>query len=381
MNYSNFPIEVSIVMPCLNEKDGVAFCVKTAVRALKDNNIDGEVLVVDNGSSDGSAELAQASGARVILQELKGYGQAYKKGISQARGRFILIGDADGTYDFSDIMKFIEPLRQGYDFVNGNRMRGKIHKDAMSLLNRYFGNPFLSILLNLFFKSGLSDVYCGMKAFTMLAYDKIKPISTGMEFALELIINASRFRLRTKEVPIELFPRKGKSKLRPFRDAWRSIRFMLLFSPNYLFLLPGAVMFLTGLSGMVLLTRGPVKIMSHTFDFHAMLFSSYLALLGFQLVNLGFFAKSYSLSEGFEVKNSFFNKFYYIFNLEKGILLGLFLMSIGLLIVFFIIKKWFFLGAVAQERQELFSLTLIIVGVQIIFSSFLISLLGMKSRR
>jgi len=250
----------------------------------------------------------------------------------------------------------------------------------MPFLHRYFGNPLLSFLLNLFFKSGFGDVYCGMKAFTRKAYEQVRPISSGMEFALELIINASRYGLKRTEVSINLRPRKGKSKLRPLRDAWRSLRFMLLFSPNYLFILPGSLLFLIGFFGMILLLNGPVGFINHTFDFHAMIFSGILVLLGFQLINLGFFAKSYALSEGFEKKNSFFINFYRVFNLEKGLIIGSVLIVFGLLRIFFILKKWFFLGSLVQERHELFALIIIIVGIQIIFSSFLISLIGMKHR-
>jgi len=373
-------LEVSIVMPCLNEEEAVALCVKQAITALKENNLKGEIIVSDNGSSDSSRELAVKSGARVVVEKIKGYGRAYNLGIASAKGKYIVIGDSDGTYDFSGIIKFIEPLRHGYAFVNGSRIKGKIHKGAMPFLHRYFGNPLLSFLLNLFFKSGFSDVYCGMKAFTKEAYEIIKPISPGMEFALELIINAARSSLKRMEVPIELFPRRGRSKLRPFKDTWRSLRFMLLFSPNYLFILPGAVLFLTGFSGMVLLSGGPVRFLNHIFDFHAMIFSSILVLLGFQLVNLGFFAKAYALSEGFEKRDSFFTGFYKAFNLEKGILIGFLLIAFGLFIVFSIIKQWIFFGAMAQERRELFALMTIMIGIQIIFSSFLISLMGMKYR-
>lgn len=377
-NFQTDCVEVSIVMPCLNEKDAVGLCVSQAVNTLKANSLKGEVIVSDNGSCDNSQELAQSAGARLVLEKIKGYGRAYKTGIAEARGKYIIIADSDGTYDFSNIVKFIEPLRQGYAFVNGSRLKGKIHKGAMPFLHRYLGNPFLSFALNLFFKSGFTDVYCGMKAFTKEAYEKIKPISPGMEFALELIINATRFDLRRTEVPIELFPRKGKSKLRPFKDAWRSLRFMLLFSPNYLFIFPGGLLFLSGFLGMAVLLKGPVSLWNHTFDFHAMIFSSILILLGFQLLNLGFFAKSYALAEGFERRNTFFTNFYKAFNLEKGIFLGILLIVFGVFVVFSILKEWIFLGAVARERQELFALTIIIIGVQVIFSSFLISLIGMK---
>lgn len=378
MTNKNASVEVSIVMPCLNEQEAVASCVKQALDAFKENSVNGEVIVVDNDSTDNSRELAIQAGARLFLEKSRGYGRAYKLGMAEADGKYIVIGDSDGTYNFSSIIKFIEPLKNGYEFVNGSRLKGKIHKGAMPFLHRYFGNPLLSFLLNSFFKSGFSDVYCGMKAFTKEAYERIKPISPGMEFALELIINASRIDLKRTEVAIELFPRKGKSKLRPFKDAWRSLRFMLLFSPNYLFILPGGILFLLGSLGMISLLKGPVSFFNHIFDLHAMIFSSILVLLGFQLLNLGFFAKSYALSEGFERKNSFFTGFYKIFNLEKGILFGLLLVGFGLFMVFSIVKQWFFLGALAQERRELFALIIIIIGIQIIFSSFLISLIGMK---
>lgn len=373
-------LEVSVVIPCLNEEESVASCVRQAKGALKENNLEGEVIVVDNGSTDNSKELAVEAGARVLLEELKGYGRAYQLGIQEAKGKYIIIGDADGTYDFSAIMKFIGPLRNGYDFVNGNRLKGKIYKGAMSILHRYFGNPMLSFLLNLFFKSGFQDAYCGMKAFTREAYEKIRPISPGMEFALELIINSSKQGLKRTEVPVELYPRKGKSKLRTFKDGWRSLRFMLLFSPNYLFVIPGSLLFVIGFLGMALLLKGPLIFLNHTFDFHAMIFSSMLTLLGFQLINLGFFAKSYALTEGFETRNSFFMNFYKVFNLERGGLLGIILILFGLLIILSILKDWIFVGALPQERRELLALIIIIIGIQIIFSSFLISLIGMKNR-
>jgi len=373
-------MEVSIVMPCLNEEKTIGICVKKALKAIGENNLKGEVIVSDNGSVDHSVEIAEQEGARIVLQKKKGYGHAYQLGISEAKGKYIIIGDSDDTYDFSNIMKFIEPLRQGYEFVNGSRIKGRIHKGAMPFLHRYLGNPALSFILNIFFKSGFSDVYCGMKAFTKDAYQKINPISPGMEYALELIINASKLNLKRTETPIDLYLRKGESKLRTFRDGWRSLRFMLLYCPNYLFIIPGSMVFLIGFAGMFMLLKGPVNFLGHIFDFHAMIFSSMLVLLGFQLINLGFFAKSYALTEGFERKNSFFLNFYKVFNLEKGILLGGFLAFFGFFMSISILKKWFLFGPIAQERRELFALTLIIIGIQVIFSSFLISLIGMKNK-
>ncbi len=341
-----------------------------------------EIIFVDNGSADQSVLWVEKNYKEVKIIRNKanlGFAKANNQGFELARGKYIIIGDSDATYDFSEIMKFIEPLRRGYEFVNGSRMKGKIHGCAMSFLHRYFGNPLLSLILNLFFKSGFSDVYCGMKAFTKEAYEKIRPISPGMEFALELVINASRLNLKRIEVPVVLYPRKGVSKLRTFRDGWRSLRFMLLYSPIYLFIIPGILIFLSGSIGIFILLNGPIKILNHTFDFHAMIFSSMLTILGFQLVNLGLFAKSYAIAEGFEKKDSFFSNFYKFFNLEKGILVGGVFVITGLFIAFSIIRQWLVFGSMSQERAELFASTLIIIGIQVIFSSFLISLIGMKN--
>ncbi len=373
-------MEVSIVMPCLNEEETIGICVKKAFKTIRENKLEGEVVVSDNGSTDNSIEIAKQEGARVVLQKKKGYGYAYQLGISEARGKHIIIGDSDNTYDFSDIMKFIEPLRKGYEFVNGSRIKGRIHKGAMPFLHRYLGNPAISFILNMFFKAGFSDAYCGMKAFTKEAYAKISSISPGMEYALELIINTSRLNLKRTEVPVDLYLRKGESKLRTFRDGWRSLRFMLLYCPNYLFLTPGITVFLIGFASMFILLNGPINFLGHVFDFHAMIFFSMLTLLGFQLISLGFFAKTYALTEGFERKNDFFQKFYRVFNLEKGILLGGFLVFFGFFMSISILKKWFLSGPIAQERHELFALTLVVIGIQVIFSSFLISLIGMKNK-
>lgn len=373
-------LEVSIVMPCLNEEETIGACVRKAVAALKENKIKGEVIVADNGSTDMSDQIARREGAIVYSEASKGYGRAYQMGISKARGKYIIIGDSDDTYDFSIIMKFIEPLRAGYEFVNGSRLKGTIHKGAMPLLHRYLGNPVLSFMLNLFFRSGFSDVYCGMKAFTKAAYLRIKPVSPGMEFALELIINASGCDLKRTEVPIQLHSRKGQSKLRTFRDGWRSLRFMLLYCPNYLFIIPGGLTFLVGLITMVMLLKGPVTFAGHTFDFHAMIFSSMMTLLGFQLINLGFFAKSYALTEGYERKSRFFVNFYKVFDLEKGIVVGGTFILAGLILALSIIRQWMLFGPVTQERKELLAITIIVIGIQTVFSSFLISLIGMKAR-
>lgn len=373
-------VEVSVVMPCLNEEGGIASCINKAKAAIRSNKLKAEIVVVDNGSTDRSVEIARNLGARVLIQNEKGYGRAYQMGISQAKGKYIVIGDSDDTYDFSIIMKFIDPLRTGYEFVNGSRLKGAIHKGAMPLLHRYLGNPVLSFILNLFFGSGFSDVYCGMKAFSKEAYLRMKPVSPGMEFALELIINASGCDLKRTEIPVQLHPRKGESKLRTFRDGWRSLRFMLLYCPNYLFIVPGGLTFLAGLVSMVLLLKGPVSFAGHTFDFQAMIFASMMTLLGFQLINLGFFAKSYALAEGYERKSRFYVNFCKVFDLEKGILAGGMFILAGLIIASSIIRHWMLFGPVTQERKALLAATVIVIGIQTVFSSFLISLIGLKTR-
>lgn len=227
MAKDNNIIEVSVVMPCLNEEETIGPCIDKAIRFFRENDIAGEVVVADNGSTDKSVEISTKEGARVVIEKVKGYGSAYKLGIREAKGKYIVIGDSDNTYDFLDCGKFLYQLRNGYEFINGSRIKGKIHSGAMPFLHQYLGNPALSFILNLCFKSGFSDVYCGMKAFSSDAYKKIKPESSGMEFALELIINASLLGLKRTEVPIELHLRKGKSKLSTFKDGWKSLKFII----------------------------------------------------------------------------------------------------------------------------------------------------------
>jgi len=276
-------MELSIVMVCLNEEKTVGACVKKALKAIRKNMLEGEIILVDNGSADKSAEIAEREGARVILENNKGYGRAYRLGISAANGRYVIIGDSDATYDFSEIMKFVKPLREGYEFVNGSRIKGKIHKGAMPVLHRYIGNPMFSFILNLFFKTNFSDAYCGIKAFRRQAYERMKFISLGMEFSLELIINASRLGLKRTEVPVVLHTRKGVSKLRTFVDGWRSLALILIYSPSYLFFVPGIMAFSVGFIGVCL----------YVFSSQMMTVFMISVLSGFLLINIGFLTKSY----------------------------------------------------------------------------------------
>lgn len=374
------PIEVSVVMPCLNEEQTIGLCIEKALQAFETYDILGEVIVADNGSTDSSVEIAESLGARVVHQPERGYGNAYLKGFAEAKGKYIIMGDSDNTYDFSEIDKFLQPLQNGYDFVSGNRLKSKIMPGAMPWLHKHIGNPFLSGFLNLLFHTGLSDAYCGMRGFTKEAYEQIRPISAGMEFNLELLINAAKSKLRMTEMPITLHPRKGESKLRTFRDGWRSLRFMLLYSPNHLFLLPGILLFILGALGMVILTFGSINLFGHTLGIHFLVLTSVLTLLGFQILHFWLCAKTYSLAERFEADNTFLLTFYKYFTLEKGIILGIFLFLVGFNILALILYKWIVsnFGPLYQEKPALFALTLIVIGVQTVFTSFFISAMSIK---
>ena len=259
-------IEVSVVMPCLNEEETIGACIEKAQNTLNELGIQGEIVIADNGSTDTSVEIAERLGARVVHQPLQGYGAAYLAGIAAAAGQYIIMGDSDDTYDFTDLERFITPLRNGYDFVIGNRLKGKILRGAMPPLHRYIGNPVLTGILNLLFRSGISDAHCGMRSFTQEAYQQMELRTTGMEFASEMIIKAIKADLKIEEIPITYYPREGESKLNSFRDGWRHLRFMLMLSPTYLFLIPGILLFLLGLVGTFALLPGPLQIDSHTYD-------------------------------------------------------------------------------------------------------------------
>jgi len=373
-------LEVSIVMPCLNEEETIGECVKKAWDSLREHGIQGEVVVSDNGSNDRSVEIATSMGARIVNQPLKGYGNAYHKGISEARGKYIIIGDSDNTYDFSEIHKFIAPLREGYDMVMGTRLKGKILPGAMPWLHRYIGNPFLSWFLNLLFHTGISDSHCGMRAFTKESYGKMHLKTSGMEFASEMVINASKARLKVTEVPITYYPRKGESKLHSFKDGWRHLRFMLMYSPTHLFLIPGFAIMLFGIFLILLLLRGPVFLFGHGFDIHFIVLGGIMTLLGYQVVQLGILAKSISFEKNILVEDKFVRSLSQRFTLEKGIALGLVLFFIGIAINFYILISWITagFGELHRVREALLGLILIVMGIQTIFSSFILSMLHLE---
>lgn len=373
-------IEVSVVMPCLNEEQTVGACVRKAKKALDNLGIKGEVVVVDNGSTDNSVGIAQREGARVIAEPEKGYGRAYLRGFKEASGDILIMGDADNTYDFSQIGKFILPIKEGYDFVIGSRYKGRIREGAMPWANRYIGNPTLTLLLKFFFKSNLSDVYSGMRAFTSKTYRKLNLISVGMEFALEMIVTVLRLKLKIKEVPIQYFPRKGISKLSPILDTWRSIRFMLLYSPNYLFLIPGLVLFILGIVFVFLFLRENVVLFGHVCGVHMMLVASLSAIVGFQIMNIGILAKSYSVSEKYINTDRMIKFFTVRFDLEKGIIFGLVFLLIGSAVNIKIFYDWIKVdfGTLDKIRLGIFALTFVAIGIQTIIFSFFLSILNLK---
>jgi len=373
--------EVSVVMPCLNEAETVGLCVEKAIAALDVNNIRGEVVVVDNGSTDGSPTIASAAGARVVHQPLAGYGNAYLKGFEEARGRYILMADSDDTYDFSALPRFIEPLRQGYEAVMGNRFQGRILPGAMPWLHRYIGNPLLSGVLNVFFKTGIGDAHCGMRAFTQEAYRAMRLQTGGMEFASEMVINAAKAGLNMTEVPITYYPRKGESKLESFRDGWRHLRFMLLYSPTHLFLWPGAVLMAIGLPAVLVLAFGPIEVLSVSFGIHWMFVASLLAILGFQVINLGFFARVFSLSSHIDrSEDAVVHFFTRAFRMEHGILVGVVMFALGMInfITVLFMKLRGDLFILNSMRLSIVALTFTVLGAQAIFASFFVSMMVVK---
>jgi len=374
---------VSVVIPCLDEAEAVGGCVSKALSAFAQLGVSGEVVVVDNGSRDGSGEAAARAGARVVLESRPGYGSALLCGFAAARGELLIMGDADGSYDFSAIPEFIERLRDhGADLVMGTRFKGRILPGAMPWANRFIGNPVLSGMLRLLFRTSVSDSHCGLRACTRAAYERMALRTTGMEFASEMVIAALQQGLRIEEVPITYHPRTGDSKLHPLRDAWRHVRFMLLFSHSYVFQLPGLLLLGLGATAMALLAEGPRRIFGHVWDFHVLLFGAGALFLGYSLTLFDLLAKTFSLGAGIGKPRPWLQVFLRWFTLERGLLVGGAVLLAGAGLEIKIVADWLSAGAGAlmAVRGITIGMALMGIGGQTLFASFLISLLLLERR-
>jgi glycosyltransferase involved in cell wall biosynthesis len=371
---------VSVVMPCLNEEAAIGACIEKIQRTFVQAGIAGEIVICDNGSTDTSVAIAERLGARVVHQPVRGYGNAYLKGFAAARGKYLVMGDADDTYDFTMIPQFLHALRdQGVDFVTGSRYLEGGHAH-ITALHRWFGNPALTRTLNLLFGTRYTDVYCGFRAFSREAYDRIQPVSPGMEFNLELAINAGLAKLRTAEIPITLAPRKGESKLRTFRDGWRSLRMMLLYSPNKLFFVPGGLLLTLGLVIHLAVLLGLVRFGGRPAAGVTAVFATIFSVVGFEILSLGLHAKTYSWSRRFDQDNRALAGFYRRFKLEGGLLLGGGLILLGGAILTAIVVEWVGSDLLPLPHPEWvsFGATIVIIGFSTLFSSLFISAMSMS---
>jgi len=370
---------VSVVIPCLNEAENIEQCVADALSALALAGISGEVIVADNGSGDGSAELAETAGARVIHEPVRGYGSAYLAGFAAARGEYIVMADADLTYDFNEIPRFLAELEVGADLVIGDRMQN-IHPGAMPWHHRYIGNPLLSSFLNLLFHTGVSDAHCGMRALRRDRLDLLDLRATGMEFASEMVVRAAKAKLDIRQFPIEYHPRGGESKLSSFRDGWRHLRFLILHSPRHLFIIPGGAMLALG-SLICLTVLARVDVLGRRWEVHTLIGGSLLSIVGAQVVTLGLCALAYATYLMGE-HDPWFDRMSGRYRLEHGLLLGGAIALLGSAMIAVIVLQWVQhgFGSLADERLAIVAATLLVIGIQIIFSSFLLSILGLRRR-
>jgi glycosyltransferase involved in cell wall biosynthesis len=369
-------VEVSVVIPTKNEEQAVGCCLEKVLKSFDEHNIDGEVILADN-STDRTPEIAQNMGARVITPDRLGYGYAYKYGFAQARGNYIVMGDADNTYDFEDIPRLLAPLRDGTaDMVMGSRLKGKILPGSMPTLHKYIGNPILTAFLNFFFKASVSDSHSGFRAFTKEAYEKMHLRSTGMEFASEMIIEAARRGIRIKEIPIIYHPRIGESKLSSFSDGWRHLKFMLLYTPKHLFIIPGMILFALGLFLMAVTALG-TNIGYHP-SVHTMIFGSLFLIGGYEIATLGLFAGVYGRTKDIIDLDEVTEWIVHNISLERGIEIGLVAFCTGFVYSLWRVITWVMNGfpSFPWLEQNLIAFTLIIVGLQTVFSSFFLNLIG-----
>ncbi len=383
-------IEVSVVIPCLNEEDTLARCIEKARQACREHSIAVEIVVADNGSTDLSRAIAERHGARVVMIKEPGYGSALMGGIAAASGQFVIIGDADDSYDFLELPKIVEKLREGFDLVQGCRLPaggGSIRPGAMPFLHRWIGNPFFSLLVRKWFRAPINDVYCGLRGFTKAMYERLDQRCTGMEFATEMIIKASLRGEKIAEVPITLYPDKRTSHaphLKTFRDGRRTFRYFLMCSPRWLFLVPGGVFIAFGLLGYLVAMPG-LRIGHSTFDAHTLLFASLSILCGYQCILFAIFAKTFATTEGFLPPDRHLERFFEVVNLEKGLVVAALAVLAGGSLLLVAIWQWWLtgFGHLDYARTMRFVVpgaTLVALGFQTVFSSFFVSLLGMRRK-
>ncbi|MFZ0977983.1 MAG: glycosyltransferase family 2 protein [Candidatus Acidiferrales bacterium] len=379
--------ELSVVMPCLNESRTLGTCIQKALAAIEKLGVRGEVIIADNGSTDGSQSLARNLGARVVSITSRGYGSALRGGIAAARGEYVIMGDSDDSYDFTQLGDFVAKLNQGYDLVMGNRYHGEIRQGAMPFLHRFLGNPVLSWIGRLFFGCPVGDFQCGLRAFRKDAIERLELQTTGMEFSTEMVVKATLFHLRIIEIPTTLSPdgRDRPPHLRTWRDGWRYLRFLLLYSPRWLFLYPGAILFLFGTAIGLWLLPGPRTVGGVTFDYHTLLFCAMAILIGFQSINFAVFTKTFAVTERLVPEDPRLTKAFRYVTLETGLTLGILLILAGAGTWIFGLSYWrsHHFGALDPDKTlrivipGFVSLTL---GIEIVLSSFFISVLGMGRR-
>jgi glycosyltransferase involved in cell wall biosynthesis len=383
-------LELSVVMPCLNEADTLETCIRKAQKALTEANIRGEIVIADNGSNDGSVEIAERCGARVVHVESKGYGNALMGGISSARGKYVIMGDADDSYDFLEIPRFVEKLREGYDLVQGCRLPwggGTVLPGAMPFLHRWWGNPMFTLMVRSWFRAPIHDVYCGLRGFTKSLYNRLDQRCTGMEFATEMIIKSSLYKEKIAEVPITLHPDGRKAHpphLKTFRDGWRTLRFFLMYSPRSLFLVPGSLLILLGIVGYIL-AMPQMKLGGVTFDAHTLIFSTLSILCGWQAILFAIFTKVFAISEGLMPEDTRLNRFFEVVNLERGLMISAAILVTGLGLLLWAVFVWRDAGFgnldyARTMRWVVPGAMLTALGFQTLLSAFFVSILGMRRR-
>jgi glycosyltransferase involved in cell wall biosynthesis len=386
----NKDFEVTLVIPCLNEADTLETCILKAQKAFRENKINGEIVVADNGSTDESIQIAERNGTRVVRVQEKGYGNALMGGIDAAHGKYVIMGDADDSYDFLEMPKFVYKLREGVDLVMGCRLAsggGRVMPKAMPFLHRWWGNPMFSWLAKVWFKSPFNDVHCGLRGFTKDFYKSLNQRCTGMEFATEMTIKASLGNYKLTEIPITLYPDGRKSHpphLKTFRDGWRHLRLYLIYTPRWLFLIPGIFLVLLGVLGYII-AFPQLKIGGITFDVHTLLFSSLFILCGYQSIIFAIFTKVFAIMEGLLPEDPKIDRFFEIVNLEKGLIFSGFALLVGVGFLLMAINEWRLAGfgrldAMHTMRWVIPGATITALAVQTVFSSFFASVLGLKRK-